>query len=327
MSKQNLNESDDDLFNQMSNAISKGESLNHLFDEDDSSEIDPIEESGEEEVEENEGEEPSNKENSPEDEWINSLPEDAQENVRKLKQAHDEYAHKVGSMEGRLHSYNRLNLKHRDAKREIDSLRAKLEEVSKPRESIVAALEINSDEDFKDLLESDPTFANMFERQLQKVASKLEEDYSKRISDFGQALANREQENAFDSERNRVLEAIPNAEEVWRSKEWGEFKKVLTAEGLELYESGRADDMINLMYGYGEYLKAKYPSQPETNEKPATGEGNSGKADLISEERQRKLKGGPGVDRSKPTGQVPLKDEQDLFNEMYKQIRKESGFT
>lgn len=270
------------------------------------------------------------------EDWLEKVPEEVRENILRLKEQHDRFAqdlHRYKSDHGRVAAYQR---KADQLQRELEQLRKQSKDPTKPQENIAAALKIESDEDFQRLLEADPTFARMFERQLKKVAETVEESYGKKFQELNTRIATKEEDDFLSREQEKLLSYVPNAAEVVSHPAWQEFKELSPPGVRVLAESVYADDLYLAMQLYGQFVHQRYQQPtgqeaPANNTQPAPASSQSAppsNVDKIAQERQRKLQGGPGVQPSKPTAaSVPIEDPETLLKKYYEEIRKESGYS
>lgn len=332
MTEQTLNESE--LLVKMSDAIAnnKVEDLNNLFKDapiEDSAvpESTPGPEVVDSAVDAQAGDTPNEKPEGMSDaDWEASLPEEVRGNVLRLKEERENLIrelHRAKSDAGRVAAYQRQA---QQAKRELEEFRKK--QAQPQPQKLSAALGIETDEDFQKLVEADPTFARMFERQLKKVAEKVEETYGKQFQELQTKIASRDEMEFISREQERLLTAIPNVAEVVAHPAWTEFKNSAPEGVRALAESSRADDVIVAMRLYTDFVNTHYaPSAPVKEEPKQSATGVSPSADKIAEERRRKLEGGPGTSSSRPVKATddPL-DPEALLAKMYDQIRKAEGY-
>ena len=343
MSERNLNEAD--LLNKMSKAISDNDpdALSKLFEEEDTqgsqsqtpelvNEPAPNEPSVEDGTQVASGDPPKaegdKKKDTPGEEWLAQVPEELRDNILRLKQEHDRAAqelHRYKSDHGRVAAYQR---KADRLEKELEQLRKQKAQQPPPRENLAAALNIESDEDFKALLEADPTFARLHERQLKKIAEGIEQTYGKQIEELRTRFVQTEEDQYFRQEQQKLLTAVPNAVEVISHPAWREFKDNSPAGVRTLAESDKAEDLLLAMQLYAAYVQNAYPQEAAPNNEPLKEQTKDTPTESkIVQERQRKLQGSPGVSKPQPTPSAVAEDDEALFKRYYEQARKENGYS
>lgn len=220
--------------------------------------------------------------------------------------------------------------------KQIGNLNALIEDLKKQAEKPAAApvQATVDDEDLALLKENDPVLYNVFRKERERYAQ-LKADFDNVTGNFDKKLQTAIQPIHEDAqyryqqqEAQKVLEQVPDVEQIVRSDNWKIFKAdARVPPGVKaLAESDNADDFITGLWMYKQWEAAFSPQplqQQPVAEAPQTVNANTQR---VLEERQRKLTQTTPQGKVAPRQTPVFKDEETELEEMYQRIRESQGF-
>lgn len=238
-----------------------------------------------EEPETPEGEEPDGTE-APEEgkkETPPASPEETPEDrIKRLEQERAQYEHRVRSDAGRVAALQR----------KVDELlRAQATPVAKkepaPEPSVAKT---KFDERIAKVRELDPELADVLEALREDVTEKSNALVTDKVSQTEELLRQREEQEVFAREKARLLEMVPQADDVFRNPLWRQWKERQPSAIHALASSMDADEMYLAMQKFAADMQREYPEQYPT---PATAGATpatvSPEAAKVTNDRARKL--------------------------------------
>lgn len=293
----NAQKTEEQLFEEMSKAIKDGDdlALNKLMKDE------PLEEPAqpaeptppEPQPAQVEAPTPTAVSPAPED-WEAGLNEEVKERVKALKEERDNLDRRVKSELGRV-PYLQRELANN--KRELEELKRKLQEPPKrvdtpaapaPKQGKIA-------EKLAQLREVDPVLADIFEAMQDEVINPLREDLGNEINQVKSVFASKEEEALWVTEKNKLLERFPQADEIFKLPLYREWKDTLTPSQRALASSIYADDVSVALEQFARYASVHHPelvAQPEPAKPAATPTPSASAAKLV-EDRNKKLAARP----------------------------------
>jgi hypothetical protein len=246
-----------------------------------------------------EGEPAPNEEKTETDNWLESLDPKVRENVEKLLEEKQKLEHQYKSREGREAAYQRRYEEQRKLAVQQEELIKKLKTSSTalPQGQSPAApkqqtpLTIDDDPDLKQIAETDEQLARTMlrrEQQLRQELDQLRNMVDERLAPIQQ----RYEEVQTNVEMEKLLQKVPNAEEVFRSREWDKWVSLKSERVQALALSDKADDALEALRLYAADMQAWYGNtqQPTQPVQPAQVDPRAGK---VQQERERKLQAQP----------------------------------
>ena len=166
----------------------------------------------------------------------------------------------------------------------------------------------------KELEGVDPTTAAILQKLLDKQAPKQE---AKQAPDIEELIRNATEETRLEVEFERVVQAHPDAPEIFVHPTWATWKSHLTPAQRAWAESDKAEQVSEALTAFKNYVNGIQPAAIQT---PA-----SLAVDVTQEARQRRLKGSSTT--STPAIKSTSKqDEETMFNEFYNQALADMGY-
>lgn len=305
------------LFNSVSGNLDNPEKLDELLDVETTVTETPAEEPATEVAEEavttNEEAQPQEAAPTEEAEKPDPLAE-----LESLRQRYAQLEHRVKSDEGRVSAFQRKAKELEDKLAALNSASAS-KPADKPASVEGDSSEVEVLQAMKELQRVDPALHKILvaqEAARKREIEQLRSTISTELAPVRQTVGSFEAER----EKEKLITAIPNVTEVIRSEQFQQYKEVAPRIVREWLNSKNADDVIEGMKAYSLYLQTNGLVKVEAatkNEPAAT------PASAVVSERERKLSTSVSV-TSAPA--APIRKElsdQDLFAEVYNQLRKE----
>ena len=177
------------------------------------------------------------------------------------------------------------------------------------------------------LREVDPALADIFEAMQEEVINPLREDLGNEIKDVRGIFASKEEEQLWTTEKSKLLERYPQADEIFKLPLYRDWKETLTPAQKAMASSIYADDVTVALEQFARYAAVVQPELVRPVETPAPAPATSttpgNPAAKVVEERNKRLAAKP------PTGGTPtpkfgdgLPDTEEGLYEYYrKKIR------
>lgn len=164
-------------------------------------------------------------------------PESSTEDLASIR----EQLHRAKSDAGRV---PHLNRKVQELERELTRLRTPAATPDTPSD-----LPANLKTRIEKMKEIDPEMAEILE-ETYRASSARTEEVAAAYSRYTQSQQAREDEQHLQSEYSKVIAAIPEAEAVFRSPEWEDWKKRLTPNHLAMADSIHSNEVINALQAF-----------------------------------------------------------------------------
>lgn len=270
--------------------------------------VDPAKEADGTESTESEEEEPA----SP------AVPPEVQERIAKLEKDRTDFEHRLKSDLGR-----------------IAALQRKVDELSRAQAAPPAATKAEPaattpsvakskfDEKIAQIKELDPELADVLLALKDEVSEPLRKELTDKVSQTENLLRQREEQELWTKEKSRLLEMVPQADDVFKNPLWKQWKEVQPAKIRELASSADADEMFLAIQKFAADTAKAYPelaAQP-----PATPAASPAVAKVV-EDRQRKLTSsspaGSGASPKQGKGIPDESDQEALFNYVVSKLEK-----
>lgn len=241
--------------------------------------------------------------------WLESLPEDVRANVQTLVEEHAHLQQNYKSV------YNRLA----PTQRRLAELERRIKEQQYPQTrepapgnaSEKSPEQIERDEEWERIKESDPVLAEAFEKKLKKQ----QEQFDKLIEERLRPYQERSYNDDLDRETQALLQVVPNAVEVFSHPSYMGWLEAQSESVQRLNKSPRHEDAIALLKLYdadiSRYQASQQPppqAQPQVNQEAAK----------VQQRREDKLKNPVPQSGARTAPKQEEMDETKLFNEFFK---------
>lgn len=260
-------------------------------------------------------------------------PDDAVDEVATLKAQIEELrqqAHKYQSDAGRVpHLQRRLSELERQARAPARtatkaSPEGKLTFTAEDYKNV--ELDPDTQKEIDELKVVDPVMGNAVERSTKTAILTAQRRMEQVLAEREQVDQEFENERFYLEQKAELTREVPQHEEIFRSKEWAEWKNTLTPGERALAESGYASDVKKAIYSFAAVMRERYPqavaAAPEKNEPVNTGETPpESQPTEVALARARRTAEAPAVKNpsAKPTETF---DEDAYFKEMYNEEGK-----
>lgn len=285
-----------------------------------------------------EGEPAPNQETSATEDWLTSLDPKIRERVVQELEQKQKLEHRIKSDEGRIAAFQRRYEEQRKLAVQREELIKKLQSsTALPQGQSPAApkqqspsLTIDDDPDLKQIAETDEQLARTMLRREQLLRQELDQ-LRNMVEDRITPLQQRYEEVQINTEMDKLLGVVPNAIEVFNSREWDEWVSLKSERVKALALSDKADDALEALRLYAADMQQWYgntqqPSQPAPQQ-PAQVDPRAGK---VQQERERKLQAQPvgsaavrPPQKANPTMEEILADPELLEKHQQDLYRKE----
>lgn len=175
--------------------------------------------------------------------------------------------------------------------------------------------------DIDELREIDPVLAKTMERIAKTAVATASAKVDHAVTTLTQQEQEAEDFRFYTEQKARLLEQIPQAEQIFATPEWARWKESLTPARRAMAESGYADEVIQAIYAFAADMRNAQgvnaaPAQKQ--EQPVTPEKNE-----VQEARNRKVEASAEV--ANPSAKkIETFDEEQAFREMYNSLAKKN---
>ena len=224
---------------------------------------------------------------TPAEEWLASLPQEVQDKVLAIKQERDGLVHKVKSYEGRVPALQRQN----------EEFKRKLQEQSRPASQAVtkpANAESTLANRIAQIKEVDPLLAEALQAMQDELVNPVREEAIARTEDIRQELRQKEDDQLYNREYEKLIAAVPQAIEVFKLPAYRQWVDLQTEGVQTLAASIYADDVLTVFEKFAKHMQATNPqvvAAPVSAPAPVSEKPVDTKALNVAEERARKLRG------------------------------------
>lgn len=254
------------------------------------------------------------------EDWFAALPVETQEKVKALKEERDRFEHKIRSDEGRVPALQRQN---EELKRKLQAPRPSDEAAQKPS----ATSKSNSTLDAKiaAIREVDPMLADALVSIKDEVAAPIREEVLQRTDHIANELRQKETQELWNRENERLLAAVPQAHEVFKNPQYREWKALQSEGVVNLAESMYADDVLVAFEKFAKDMARRNPQLATAPATHAPATPASVPQNNVALERERKLRAAaPSTVSGVAKGGDGLpQDEEALFKYYQDKIRKQ----
>lgn len=305
---------DEELFEEVSNALIKGEDIGEALKDEKPTNNEPN-------VPEPDSTAPVEEEEPKEvDEPGQPAPEksEAEKELERLREEKAQLEHRLQSFAGRVPALQR----------EVEELKRKQRTaapVETPAANVPSVAKSKLDEKLARAKEIDPELVDLLETLRDELSTGTRKEIDEKVGKTEQLLRQKEEEAYWYDQKARLLELVPQADEVFQSPLWKEWKEQQSGAIYALASSANADEMYYAMELFARDTAKRYPNLAPTPQPSATPANPA--VSKVVEDRNRKLAtgapaaGSTGVPR---TGKgVPGEEDPDaLFDYVVKKIQK-----
>lgn len=225
--------------------------------------------------------------------------------------------HKYKSDAGRVPFMQRRLV---EMERELLAVKARtaVSGASTPADLGAVELDKETQEQIEELRSIDPILAKTLERVAKSAVAAAASKVDTAVSTFTQHDQELEDNRFYEEQKIALVQAVPQADAIFASPEWREWKQSLSPGRKAMAESAYAEEVTQAIYAFAADMQRQHGTAPAQQVTPPAQE-----ADAVAEARQRKVATSAEVKNPSAKGSVPF-DEEKLFAEMYKNIGKEN---
>jgi hypothetical protein len=243
-----------------------------------------------------------------------SQTETPEERIKRLEQERAQFEHRFRSDAGRVAALQR----------KVDELlRAQAEPVPvKEPAKAPSVAKTKFDEKLAKARELDPYLADLMEALREDAIEKANSLVTDKVSQTEELLRQREEQETFNREKTRLLEMVPQADEVFRNPAWRQWKESQPPAIFALANSLNADEMYLAMQKFAADMQRDYPDLYPAQAPTAGAPAANPTADKVATDRARKLAAAtpPTAGTAAKQGKVGPQTEEELFNLVSQQL-------
>jgi hypothetical protein len=253
--------------------------------------------------------------------WEAGLSEEVKLEIKKLKEERAQLEHRVKSELGRVPYLQR----------KVEELSRQTSQPPSPPVGSTAATKTSGKfaEKLAQAREVDPALADLLEAMVEDIANPLREELTNEVHQTKQAIADKEYEQLWQSEKAKLLQMVPQADEVFRHPLYKQWKSEIPENLLRLSSSVYADEVVIALEQFAKYAAAQAPETPASPQTPAPAAPvDTTAATRVASDRARKLAGStPNTAVPAPRGGTGIpEDPEALFNYITDKIRKNEPY-
>jgi hypothetical protein len=252
-----------------------------------------------------------------------ALPPEVQERIAKLERDRADFEHKLKSDLGRIAALQR-QVAELSRAQAAPQTTPKVDAATPP-----SVAKSKFDEKIAQVRNVDPELADLLVALKDDVTEPLRKELTDKVSQTEHLIRQREEQEYWHKEKARLLEMVPQADEVFRNPMWKQWKEAQPDAILALASSANADEMYLAMRKFAEDTSRMYPhlaapAQPATQTQTAAPA--SAATNKVVEDRARKLASTtPATTGASPKQGKGIPDESDpqaMFNYVMNKIEK-----
>lgn len=225
--------------------------------------------------------------------------------------------HKYKSDAGRVPFMQRRLV---ELERELLAVKARtaVSATSNPADLSTVELDKETQDQIEELRSIDPILAKTLERVAKSAVASAASKVDNAVNTFTQHDQEIEDSRFFDEQKSALVQAVPQADAIFASPEWREWKQSLSPGRRAMAESAYAEEVTQAIYAFAGDMQQRYGNANAQQVTPPAQE-----ADAVTQARQRKVNTSAEVRTPSAKAAAPF-DEDKLFAEMYKTIGKEN---
>lgn len=260
-----------------------------------------------------------------EEAFLAALPPEVQERFKKLKDERTQLEHRVKSELGRVPALQR---RVEELSRKLSAPPAPAKKQEAPAATPTSVAKSKFAEKIAQVQKIDPDLAEVLLALKEEVDPEtLRRELADKVGQTQALIKEKEEQEAWSREKNRLLQMIPQADDVFRDPRWRQWKNE-QSEGIRaLASSMDADDMVLALQKFAADMQARHPDQfaPPAQQTPPTPAPNPTAAKVV-QDRARKLAAGAPNTQGTPPKQgsgLPAEGDDDAwFNYVVTKIQK-----
>ena len=253
-----------------------------------------------------------------------ALPPEVQERITKLEQEKAQFEHRFKSDLGRVAALQR----------KVDELSRALAApqtapVAEPAATSPNVAKTKFDEKIARVKELDPELADVLLALKEEALESSRRELTDKVSQTEQLFRQKEEQESWHREKARLLEMVPQADQVFSNPLWREWKESQTPGVLALASSSNADEMYLAMQKFAADTARMYPelaSPADAAPAPAAPAAVSPSVNKLLDDRARKLSVGNPAPQSVAPKQgrgIPGEDDPNaLFEYVVAKLQK-----
>ena len=252
-----------------------------------------------------------------------ALPTEVQDRINKLEQEKAQFEHRFKSDLGRVAALQR----------KVDELSRALAAPQKAHEAAPAATSPNVakskfDEKIARVKELDPELADVLLALKEEALESSRKELTDKVSQTEQLFRQKEEQEMWHREKARLLELVPQADQVFSNPLWREWKESQSPGVFALASSMNADEMYLAMQKFAADTARMYPelAQPVVTPAETPAVPASPAVNKLLDDRARKLSAGnpsPQAVAPKQGRGIPGEDDPNaLVNYVVEKLQK-----
>lgn len=265
-----------------------------------------------------------------EEDWAAGLPDEVKAKVQALRDERSQLEHRVKSELGRL---PHLQRKVDELSRQLSAPQNKPEK-TEPAATKTSVTASKFAEKLAEARAVDPALADLIEATLEamreEVAVPLREELTNEVNQTKALFADKEQEQLWTSEKSKLLQMVPQADDVFKHPLYKEWKSTLPQNMYNLASSIYADDVVVALEQFSKYVATVAPElvTPPQATPAVPAKVDTSAADKVAADRARKLNGTPpSTSAQSPKGGDGIPENpEELFKYVTEKIRKGESY-
>lgn len=177
--------------------------------------------------------------------------------------------------------------------------------------------------EIEELRETDPVLAKTLERVAKAALKAAKTNVDNAVTTLTQAEQEAEDHRFYMEQKQELLREVPNADRIFSTPEWRQWKETLTPGQRAMAESSYANEVKQAIYAFAAAMQRNNHQPANTQVNTEVDPVQSAEADKVKEARNRKVSSSPDV-KSASAKKAAEFDEDAYFREMYENVRKEN---
>ena len=258
------------------------------------------------------------------------------EDVTNQDETKDERDLEIARLKEELDKKSKIEHQLRSDAGRVPALQRKLKELDTKLQELAAKPPANAaetreqtrvlSEKLAQIKEADPLLAEAVEEAIKAAIEPLRQEQDSKLAKTQELFTKKEEEETLDREYAKLIQAVPNAPQVFEHPLWAEWKTQIPPNLLALAESMYADEVMVAFDIFGKYVVQKHPELAKKNEEPAKKEEHKEEANPAAEklaaEREKKLKAPQATTKAVMEREQEVVDPQKLFEQFYAKERE-----
>jgi hypothetical protein len=192
----------------------------------------------------------------PDEDWIAGLPEEAQAKAKALMEERQRIERDHKALLGRVPYLNR---KVDELQRQLSTRPAPAVKSQEPAAPKTSVAEGKFATKLAEARAVDPALADLLEAMRDEIVNPLREEIATKTEQTAAQLREKEELELWQTEKAKLLERIPQADEVFRHPLYKEWKKTLPENQYRLANSIYADDVEIALTQFAKYAQSVSP--------------------------------------------------------------------